>query len=623
MHRTIVQLDRVIGGTGRRLAAPTVIPADRVLHPLGIVAIREILMAVRATAFLAIDRAGNRHHRLRHQIVELHGLDKIGVPDERAIGHVNVLHTRIDRLHLVEPFGQGRGVAEHGAMLLHRLLHVQPDVSRRRAALGVTEMVQPFQRELFRALGQRLVRLAQLNRRRETLADCAAEHHQIDQAVGAETVRTVHGHAARFARRIKAGHDRVRIVRGRVDDFAVIIGGDAAHIVMDRWHHRQRLLGQIDTGENFAGFGDAGQPFGQNGRIDMIQMQEAMIAFLAHAAAFADFRRHGTGHHVARCQILGAGRIALHETLALGIGEVTALTACAFGDQHARAVNAGGVELHEFHVLQWQAGAHHHAATVAGAGMGARGAVEHAPAAACRQHNGMTAEAMDRSVLHAQRDNTAAFAIFHDQIDREIFNEEVRVIFQRLLIERMQHGVTSTVSRGAGALHRRSGTHILHMTAERALIDLALFRTAEWHAGMFQLVHGGRCFARQIFDRVLIAQPVRSLHGIVHMPGPVIRAHIAQAGSNTALRRHRVRARGENLADARRAQAGFGTAHGGTQARPACADHHGIVHVVYDLIGRLGRSVGLAGGRGGHYAAAPVKASFRTANVPRAAAPIA
>jgi hypothetical protein len=32
---------------------------------------------------------------------------------------------------------------------------------------------------------------------------------------------------------------------------------------------------------------------------------------------------------------------------------------------------------------------------------------------------------------------------------------------------------------------------------------------------MFELVDGGRCFAAQIFDRVLVAEPVRALDRIV------------------------------------------------------------------------------------------------------------
>jgi hypothetical protein len=133
---------------------------------------------------------------------------------------------------------------------------------------------------------------------------------------------------------------------------------------------------------------------------------------------------------------------------------------------------------------------------------------------------------VDAAILHAQRDDAAAFlavrAILHDQVDGEIFDEEIRVIFQALLIERVQHCVAGAVGRGAGALHRRAFTHILHVAAERTLVDGAIGVAAERHAGMLQLVDRGRRLAHHIFDRVLIAQPVRPLDGVVHVPGPVI-----------------------------------------------------------------------------------------------------
>src|SRR5215469_13749704 len=48
--------------------------------------------------------------------------------------------------------------------------------------------------------------------------------------------------------------------------------------------------------------------------------------------------------------------VALHEALAFGIGQVAALAARALGDQAARAIDSGRVELDELHVLQRQAG---------------------------------------------------------------------------------------------------------------------------------------------------------------------------------------------------------------------------------------------------------------------------
>src|SRR3546814_20844976 len=99
------------------------------------------------------------------------------------------------------------------------------------------------------------------------------------------------------------------------------------------------------------------------------------------------------------------------------------------------------------------------------------------------QNDIMCAETMDRTVLHAERDHTPAYAIFHDEIEREIFDEEIGVVFQALLIKRVQHGVAGAVGSGAGALRSRSRAHILHHAAEGALIDLALFRSEERRVG--------------------------------------------------------------------------------------------------------------------------------------------
>ena len=119
---------------------------------------------------------------------------------------------------------------------------------------------------------------------------------------------------------------------------------------------------------------------------------------------------------------------------------------------------------------------------------------------------------MDRAIVHAHcryPDTTTVGAFTsHDQVEREILDEEVRIIFQALLVKRMKHGMAGTVCRGTSALHRRAVTHILHMAAKGALIDRTVFIPAEGHAGMLQLVNGCRRFTRQIFNCILVTQPV-------------------------------------------------------------------------------------------------------------------
>ena len=115
------------------------------------------------------------------------------------------------------------------------------------------------------------------------------------------------------------------------------------------------------------------------------------------------------------------------------VGEIAALAAHAFGDQAARAENAGRVELHEFHVLQRQARAQHHGGAIACLRVRA-GASEISAAVAARgDHHGLRAEAMQRAVIELPRRHAAAMAgIVHDQIEREVLDEEFDIVPQRL-----------------------------------------------------------------------------------------------------------------------------------------------------------------------------------------------
>ncbi len=134
---------------------------------------------------------------------------------------------------------------------------------------------------------------------------------------------------------------------------------------------------------------------------------------------------------------------------------------------------------------------------------------------------------MQRAVIKFQSRDAAAGAVLHDQVEREILDKEVDGVFQRLAVERVKHGVAGAVSGGACALDRGFAIVLGH-AAEGALVDLAFFRPRERHAPMLQLVNGGGSGAHHVFDRVLVAEPVSALHRVVHVPAPVILAHIAK-----------------------------------------------------------------------------------------------
>ena len=342
---------------------------------------------------------------------------------------------------------------------------------------------------------------------------------------------------------------------------------------------RDGLLGHVDAGEDPGALGDARQALGQDLGIQVVEVQVDVILVRTHPASLADLDGHGPADHVPGRQVLHGGRIALHEAFTLGIGQVAALAPGALGDQAAGAVDTGGVELDELHVLQGQSGAQGHAAAIPGAGMGAGGR-EVGPAVAARgQDHHLALETVQGAVVQLPGGHTPADALVHDQVEGEILDEELGVVGQGLAVHGVQHGVTRAVRRGAGALDGGLAEVTGH-AAEGALIDLAIRGAREGYAPVLEFVDRRGSVPAEVFDGVLVAQPIRPLDGVVHVPAPVILAHIAEAGRDAALGRHSVRAGREDLGDAGGLQARLGAAEGGAEAGAAGADDDDVELVI-------------------------------------------
>ncbi len=185
--------------------------------------------------------------------------------------------------------------------------------------------------------------------------------------------------------------------------------------------------------------------------------------------------------------------------------------------------------------------------------------------------------------VQLQRRHAGAGAVLHDQVQREILDEEFHLATDRLAVQGVQDGVAGAVGGGAGALHR-AFAEIAGHAAKGALIDLAFVCAREGHAPVFQLIDGLGRVADQIFDGVLVAQPVRPLDGVVHVPLPAVLAHVGQGGRDATLSGHGVRAGREDLGDAGDLQALLGGAEGGAQAGAPGADDDDVVFVIDKLV---------------------------------------
>src|SRR5689334_17534406 len=105
---------------------------------------------------------------------------------------------------------------------------------------------------------------------------------------------------------------------------------------------------------------------------------------------------------------------------------------------------------------------------------------------------------MDGSVFETKRHHAATGAIVHDEIEREIFDEEFRRMPERLAIKRVEHGMAGAVGGGACPLRRRAFAEIHHHAAKGALINLAFLGTRKGQSEMLELVDGSRRVAAEI-----------------------------------------------------------------------------------------------------------------------------
>src|SRR6202051_1767660 len=112
---------------------------------------------------------------------------------------------------------------------------------------------------------------------------------------------------------------------------------NAAHLIVDGWYDRDRLLGAVDVREPLRDFADRRQALQDSFSADVRQVEQYVILIWAATAPFIDFLPHRTRNEVARRQILQRRRVALHETVSVRVTQNAAFAAHAFGDQHACA----------------------------------------------------------------------------------------------------------------------------------------------------------------------------------------------------------------------------------------------------------------------------------------------
>mmetsp|Transcript_33159 Transcript_33159/g.56727 ORF Transcript_33159/g.56727 Transcript_33159/m.56727 type:complete len:342 (+) Transcript_33159:1002-2027(+) len=314
-----------------------------------------------------------------------------------------------------------------------------------------------------------------------------------------------------------------------------------------------------------------------------------MVFVLAHAAALSDLHSHGTTDHITRRKVLGRGGIALHESLSLRVSEDAPLASAAFGDQAASTVDTSRMELHELRILQGDAGSEGHSVSVTGAGVRAGAREVGATVATGGQHSVVGSDTVNGAILHVQANHTNAAIVLHDQVQSEVFNEIGGVEGQGAAVQGVKHRVSSAVRGSSAAVSLATLAKVQTLSAEGSLVDLALLGTRKGHSVTLQLQHRTRSLTTHVMDGVLVSEPVRALHGVVHVPSPVVLGHVAESSVDATLGSYGVRSGRKQLGHAGSLETSLSAAHGGSQTSATGTHHARIVLVVND---------GVLGGKG-------------------------
>lgn len=95
------------------------------LHPLLVVSLREVVSGMGSSGLLSVLSCEHGHLGLYHQILQLHGLHQVSVPDVAAVTDAEVMHNAGVVMQLCAALLQIILPPEHCSILLHGLLHAQ------------------------------------------------------------------------------------------------------------------------------------------------------------------------------------------------------------------------------------------------------------------------------------------------------------------------------------------------------------------------------------------------------------------------------------------------------------------------------------------------------------------
>lgn len=187
--------------------------------------------------------------------------------------------------------------AEHAGVKLHGALQFVAQGINIFAAGLVVQTVKALFGKFARVFRQLFPIALFVDESNHAVARRFAEHHQIQQRVRTQTVRAVYGRTSTFARRVQTFYHHFGIISFGNNDFAQVVGGNAAHHVVRGRHNGNRVFNRVDAGKLNGNFANARQFGFDFFRADVVDFQQNVVFF----ARSRDLRRfpspsRGTPH---------------------------------------------------------------------------------------------------------------------------------------------------------------------------------------------------------------------------------------------------------------------------------------------------------------------------------------
>jgi hypothetical protein len=343
--------------------------AQSVLHPVDIVTLGEVISSVSTARFLSVLGGVHGHLTLDKEVLELHGLNQVGVPDLSTIGDSDSVVVLRNGVEFLASLFEIILSSEDSSVSGHALLELKSEFSSGVVTFRVAESIE-VSNGLFSSIGGKLsLGLSRFEFLSGGLSGTTSENDQVQKRVSTETVSSMDGSASCFSSGEESTDFVVITVSVGVDDLSFPVGRDTSHVVMDGGSNGDGLFGRVNTSENVSGLKDTRETLLQGLWGQMVEMEVDVVTIFSDTTAFEDLHGHGARDDITRSKILGGGGVSLHETFTMFVSENTAFSTAAFSHEASSSVNSSRVELYELGVLNSKSSTSDHTATISSAGV--------------------------------------------------------------------------------------------------------------------------------------------------------------------------------------------------------------------------------------------------------------